>query len=257
MTFSKPMKPTPIIPIIALLLSTIALAIALAKNPSASRDSAAAEAGLGHRIAQLQRQVRQLETLRKTSSPNATASAESLSALERQAAALTTSQSELEALKKSLDPYGVIQATGDRIEAARAKLLDPDLDPWERAKQAELLKQHRLFDDEAVAAMREILTAAEEPHATAAALVALKGYLTPGMRDEVIGIVTAANQGEKPNPRMTYHGVEALESLLPDPVVRNFMIEVAQTNPEIKVATRAAKTIGAQIQPSAPPIDRR
>ncbi|MEM8955044.1 MAG: hypothetical protein AAGD22_12910 [Verrucomicrobiota bacterium] len=240
------MKP---LPIIAVLLSGIALAVALTKTNSHSPSTATSTATLEHEINQLKQEIQSLEAALNNRTPRSPSTDSLTTDL-----ALTTSAgtpgspSDLADLKRSLDPYGVIQSTQERIEKARLTLLDTSLTGGERARQAGLLKQYGQFDAEAVTAMRELLATSEDANEKAAAVLALQGHVTPEMRDEILTAMNTTTPDGKPAPRLTYHGIEALEPLLPDPIVENWMLSVAETDPEPKIAKRAAQSIGAEIQ---------
>ncbi|MEM7143576.1 MAG: hypothetical protein AAF591_00485 [Verrucomicrobiota bacterium] len=243
------MKP---LPIIAVILSGIALVVALTQTQSLPSSGSSGNAALEKQIKQLEQEIQSLQATLKnpalttpSSNSNTSDSALSIAASPDDTPA---SPSDLAVLKRSLDPYGVIQSTQERIEKARLTLLDTSLTGWERARQADLLKQYGQFDAEAIASMRDLLANSENPHDKAAAVVALRGHVTPDMRDEIITAMNTTTPDGKPAPRLTYHGIEALEPLLPDPVVEEWMLNVAETDPEPKIAKRAAQSIGAEIQ---------
>jgi hypothetical protein len=246
-----------IIPIIALILSGIAVAVALTRTFPGPVSTEVAGGGVEKQVQQLQQRVRDLEAVRDSvQNPGVSAfqpEGAFLKELEAQVENLSTEQGKLAELRKSIDPFGVIQATEQRIQKARTTLMDVSRSPWERAKQAELLKQYGLFDDEAVDAMRDLFSAAEDANEKAAALVALRGHVTPAMRDEILMTLGAEVEGGKQSARLTYHGIEALEPLLPDSAVEGWLLEVAETNPEPKIAQRAATSLGAEIEWEALP----
>jgi hypothetical protein len=246
-----------LIAIIALILSGIAVAIALTNSHSGASSAEGTTRDIEKELQQLEEKIRALEIAQSRpqdpGGPGASAGTGSMTVSEQPSADVSTStQSELAKLKRSLDPYGVIEATENKIQNASVILMDESRSPWERAKQAELLKQYGLFDDGAVDAMRKLFATAESPNEKAAALVALRGHVTPAMRDEILTTLSTAVEEGKSGGRLTYHGIEALEPLLPDPVVESWLIDVAETDPEPKIAQRAATSLGAEIEWEAP-----
>ena len=70
---------------------------------------------------------------------------------------------------------------------------------------------------------------------------------TPEVRDGVLEAFSTEIADGYKNGRLRYHGIEALEPLLPNPEVEAMLILLAQNDPEQKIAGRAAKAVGLPI----------
>ena len=164
--------------------------------------------------------------------------------LQEQVADLTTFQEDLAEYTLNMDPLDVIGTTEREIETAYSILMDESRPAGERARQAALLKRFDLFDQEAIDSMNNLFLTAEDPNEKAAALTALKGHVTPEVRDGVLQAFSLDIGNGYQNGRLRYHGIEALEPLLPNPEVEAMLIHLAQNDPEPKIAGRAAKSMG-------------
>lgn len=177
--------------------------------------------------------------------------------LQQEVAELSTFQNDLAEFTLNLDPLDVIGTTEREIENAYNTLLDMSLPAGERAKQAALLKKYNLFDEAAVASMTRLFMDAENPGDKAAALSALKGHATREVRDGILETFSTEIAEGYQNARLRYHGIEALEPLLPDAEAEAMLSVIAQNDPEIRIANRAAKSVGLppRKKESAPPKD--
>jgi hypothetical protein len=164
--------------------------------------------------------------------------------LQEEVAELSSFQNDLAEYALNIDPLDVIGATEREIENAYNALLDESLPAAERAKQAALLKKYNLFDEDAVASMSAMFFNANDSYEKAAALSALKGYITPEVRQGVMEAFSNDIAEGYKNGRLRYSGIEALEPLLPDPEVEAMLKVIAQNDPEVRIANRAAKSVG-------------
>lgn len=171
--------------------------------------------------------------------------------IQEEVAELSTFQNDLAEYTLNIDPLNVIGTTEREIETAYNILMDENQPPMERAKQAALLKRYNLFDQEAVDSMKQLFLTAEDLQQKTAALVALKGYVTPEMRDAVLDAFGADAANGYKNGRLRYHGIEALEPLLPDPEIETLLTVMAQNDPEPKIAGRAARAVGLPVPTKA------
>ena len=164
--------------------------------------------------------------------------------LQQEVAELSSLQNDLAEYTLNIDPFDVIGVQEREIEDAYNTLLDESKPAGERAKQAALLKKYNLFDEEAIASMTNLFFNAETAGDKGAALVALKGHVTPEVRDGVLETFSTEIADGYQNDRFRYFGIEALEPLLPDPEVEAMLTVIAQNDPQIKIANRAAKSVG-------------
>lgn len=247
------------LPIVAVILASAALIIAINSRtkPQAMADGVAIEnTGLKQQVAALEKKVLALEQshIRQLAeSAGHGSSAEVLPSavknLERQITDLSAKQQELEEFTKGIDSMGVIKATERQIKTAYAKLMDKDADTWTRVKQANLLKRYGQFDENAVTAMQTLWNEAETPKEKGAVLGTLKGHVTPEFRDEIFDTLRAEVEGGNKSGYLRYYAIEALEPLLPDPGVQEWLDYLANNDPEPKIASRAARPLGIETDP--------
>lgn len=164
--------------------------------------------------------------------------------LQQEVAELSSLQNDLAEYTLNIDPFDVIGVQEREIEDAYNTLLDESKPAGERAKQAALLKKYDLFDEEAIASMTNLFFNANNPGEQGAALAALKGFVPPEVRSGVLETLSTEIASGYENARFRYHGIEALEPFLPDPEVEAMLTVIAQNDPELKIANRAAKSVG-------------
>ena len=232
------------ITILALILSAIALALPFVKKAESpillqpTVDNNNQE--LKDELRKLQKRLAVLEKA-STTQVNETVP---LPKLQEQVAELSTFQEDLAEYALNIDPLDVIGITEREIETAYATLMDESLSPGVRAKQAALLKRYGLFDEEAIGAMKNLFFTSEDLTGKAAALSALKGYVSPDVRDGVLDSINQEITNGYKNARFRYSGIEALKPLLPNPEVESMLTQLAQNDPEPKIAAIAAKSVG-------------
>jgi hypothetical protein len=235
------------ITILALILSAIALALPFVKQAERPNVVQANDKDNTQELRdELLRLQKRLAVLEKASVATVKETVP-LPKLQEQVAELSTFQVDLAEYALNIDPLNVIGTAEREIETAYATLMDESKSPGERAKQAALLKRYDQFDQEAIDSMKNLFFTTEDLSGKAAALSALKGYVSPDIRD---GVLDSFNQevstGYK-NARFRYSGIEALEPLLPNPEVESMLTQLAQNDPEPKIAARAAKSVGLPI----------
>ena len=240
--------------IIAIILSATALSLALYRefqNPAIIRAPTTKSLKTEKSTQALQDELlilrKRLASLEKKTQLEIKNEPAPIPVLQEQVAELTTFQEDLAEYTLNIDPLDVIGTTEREIEVAYDTLMDESLSPMERAKQAALLKRYDLFDQEAIDSMKNLFLESESASEKTAALVALKGYVSPEIRDGVLeAFSTEVAEGYK-NGRFRYHGIEALEPLLPNPEVEAMLTLLAQYDPEPKIAGRAAKSVGLPV----------
>ncbi|MDA0346298.1 MAG: hypothetical protein O3C43_03100 [Verrucomicrobia bacterium] len=235
------------ITILALILSAIALALPFVKKAEGPvLVQATGKKNTQELRDELLRLQKRLAVLEKASTAKVNETVP-LPKLQEQVAELSTFQGDLAEYALNIDPLDVIGTTEREIETAYAILMDESKSPGERAKQAALLKRYELFDEEAINSMKNLFFTSEDLYGKAAALSALKGHISPDIRDGVLESFSQEVSNGYKNARFRYSGIEALEPLLPNPEVESMLTQLAQNDPEPKIAARAAKSVGLPI----------
>lgn len=230
-----------ILSILALTLSLAAIILAFKHRPPIATQAGQDETeALKAQIATLQKRV---DTLEATGSVPRALTVVS-SGLEQQVETLASNQQDIAELALGLDPLGVIEKREREILKSYEILTDVTRPAWERAKQAALLKKYDLFDGAAFSSMWRLFSEPKSGEDQAAALLALKGRLGAEHRDEVLAALQSNQDESKDNSRLRYFSIEALEPLLPDPLVEDWLLQSALNDPQSKIARRAAKSLG-------------
>ena len=177
--------------------------------------------------------------------------------LERQVEALASNQQDIAELALGMDSFGVLETQEREILNAYKTLVDESKPAGVRAKQAALLKRYGQFDQQAIDSMWKLFSNPKGAYDQASALLALKGHLTMDNRDGVLAALNEDIEGGYKNGRLRYYGIEAVESLLPDPEVLDWLTYLAQNDPEAKIAGRAARSVGLPAPRGQPNADRR
>ncbi|MBH52981.1 MAG: hypothetical protein CMI18_01395 [Opitutaceae bacterium] len=175
---------------------------------------------------------------------NKTREIEPIPQIQEEVAELSNLQNDLVEYALNIDPLDVIGAQEREIEEAYNTLLDESKSAGLRARQAVLLKRYNMFDEEAVQAMTDLFHNSEQLNGKALALAALKGYETKEIQDSVLESLSLDVANGYKSARFRYFGIEALEPLLPNSEVEAMLNQIAENDPEIKIANRAAKTVG-------------
>ena len=239
----------------ALFLSATALVVVLIKkeDPSNSLANGDPNQALRLEVRELRERLSELEGESRESINEAAPKGE----LELQIEELANSQMDLAELTSKIDSLGVLETQERELVNAYKILIDESRPAGERVKQANLLKRYGQFDEQAVESMWKLFSEQKKPYDQAAALSALKGYVSAERRDDVIAAINEDLTGGYKNGRLRYFGIEALEPLLPDPSVQEQLAIIAENDPERKIAARAARSIGSPITKGESTIDRQ
>ncbi len=253
------------ISIAALVAAALALMVALhalkdaSANASAQSKAQAEESqNLAASLAALDRKISKIEEAhrRLALSPGGPATAHAprdprpIDQLLERVEKLEGTQAQLEKKTRDIDKFGVLEGMEKGLIKAYNTLLDTNQPIAARVKQAEKLKGSGHFDEPARLAMVELYQNARSPNDKMMALAALGGVATPEIRDQVLQDLTQEIQDGNKSPRFRYHAVEALEPLLPDPAVQQWLAHLAQTDPEPKIAARAGQPVGITPAPA-------
>lgn len=253
---------------IALLVAGGALVSSI-RNRGSQQDSLSLQAAL-ERAAALAAEVGQLQEnqqalldsnrkleerlakLEGASATNSPASPADLGPLRQRLDELDARQDQLTQLTREIDKYGVIDAIEKELVDAYATVLDENRPLKERLAQVDKLKRYGHFDDRAVSSMMKLYSGTEDFNEKSGALQALAGVVrTPEFRDQILVGLNADIEAGNQAARFRYYAIEALEPMLPDPVVQQWLTHLAQHDPDYKIAARAGRPVG--ITPPEPP----
>lgn len=123
-------------------------------------------------------------------------------------------------------------------------LMDDSLPIWTRAKQADKLKRYGQFDERAIQAMKDLWNQADNNNERAGILHALKGVVDAEFRDQILTSLADEFRNEAESPKFRYMAVEALETMLPDPVVREWLNYLILNDPDPEIQARARRPLG-------------
>lgn len=247
------------LPIIALVLSAVAVVLAGISRrglPAPSDQNGPDHAALVERLRKLERKYAILEKDHKQliAETRATGADGGLMATAANGDGDTPSrQAALERIARGIDKLGIIKAMEESVRNARSTLMDEELPDWPRIKAVDKLKALGQFNDEDIAALRQIWSESGDYNAKGGALKALSGHIDAGMRDEILLALEMEQQEGNPSPRFRASAVEALAPMMPDPEIRLWVEHIAATDPEPRVQMFASRFLPSKDQ--APPAD--
>lgn len=157
---------------------------------------------------------------------------------------LDAKQAQVTQLTRDIDKYGVIAGMEKELVNAYSTLLDTNQTLAARIKQVGTLKRNGHFDKRAVGTMTDLYRQSNDFNEKGAVLSALSGSVTPELRDQILSDLNQEIQGGNKSGRFRYHAIEALEPMLPDPAVQQWLNHLAQNDPEPKIASRAGQPLG-------------
>jgi len=179
-----------------------------------------------------------------------------LARLKQQLDELAARQALLSAFNQDFDAH-VGNAVKQAEAAAQAKELaeayavamDPSQKPEARVKRAHQLKRSGQFDDRAARAMADLYRQTDQGHLEQRLLVldALRGVAPLELRDSILLDLKQEVQTEDQSGlslKFRHTAIGALESMLPDPSVRDWLIYLAQNDPNPDVAAHAGELLG-------------
>ena len=250
------------LPILAVLLSCVALVTAVFNRPSSddSTNTSSTAASDQAALAELKQEIAQLKTA------NAALKAQfaemnskplrivdntlEVQALGERIAKLESSQNEVIEAVNETDKYGVVAAMEKEIVSAYTTLMDAEQSAGARLKQVGQLKRYGYFDEKALQAVTDIYASTDNFNEKGWALSAMIGNVTPQFRDQILADLSAEVEAGSKSGRFRYHAIEALEPMADDPTVREWLGHLAQNDPEPKLAGRAARALGGEPAPA-------
>jgi hypothetical protein len=167
-----------------------------------------------------------------------------LGAIKQRLDQLEATQTQLTQSTREIDKFGVISAMEKELVTAYSTLMDANQPLLARVKQVEQLKRYGYFDDNALRAVTDLYQATENLNEKAGVLNALRGNITPALRDQILTDLDTEVQGGNQAPRFRYTAIEALEPMAQDSAVQPWLQHLAQSDPEPKLAARAAQALG-------------
>ena len=228
--------------IAAILISLSALATALYRNisPKAPHARSETEESLRKEIEALRQRLAILEETAEIDLP----ATPGIQTLERKLDELAANQQDIAELTLEIDSLRILETQERELMNAYKIVIDDSRKPWERAKLANQLKRYGLFDQQAVDSMWRLFENSENSEDRAAALHALKGSLTQENSEAVLLSLKQDVEEGYEDGRLRYYGIEALEPLMPNPEIEDWLTYLAQSDPKSKIASRAAKAVG-------------
>lgn len=247
------------LPLLAIFLASIALwkaTVRVAEPPSTSSAPTAngSDRALAGQVGQLQHELRTVKAantslalkVMELEQAREAAAGGSVDAdrVRQRLDALESKQTQLAQYTRDLDKYGVVATMEKELVNAYSTLMDTNQSFGARLKQAEQLKRYGYFDAKALQAVTDLYHQTENFNEKGFALSALKGVVTPAMRDQIISDLSADIAAGNQSARFRYHAIEALEPLVKEPTVQQWLNHLAQSDPEPKLAGRAQQAIG-------------
>ncbi len=256
-----------LLPIVATLLAGAALLVVLVRGGSVGKTSSDARSGAEAALAtRFETLVREHEALQRShdelaaklsametgESVGADASENPVSVTQR-LKTVEKRQMELDQAARDRDKYGVVATMEKELVTAYNTLLDSSQPVMTRARQVQELKRYGLFDDRARQTTTNLYHEAQDLNERGFILGALKGAVPFEFRDQIIADLDSDMAAGFQAPRFRYQAIEALEPMLPDPTVQQWLDHLAQSDPEPKLANRAEQALGI----TPPPGDRK
>ncbi len=247
-----------ILPPLATLLAITALWLAITSNPKpapaqSNEDSATKQSELLTEVARLKSELQKIsdshatlkaEVMELTARPSAiNASTANEAELRQRLATLEAQQNELNKFTNEFDQYGVVSSMSAELVNAYSTLMDTNQSTGARLKQVGQLKRYRYFDQKALKAVGDIYLETDNFNQKGQALAAMKGYVTPEFRDQILTDLTAEVEAGNQSGRFRYYAIEALEPMLPDPAVREWLVHLSKNDPQPKLAGRAGQAL--------------
>ena len=245
------------VPIVAILVSAVALIAALSGKPGTQSDppnQATSDKALEEKLNRVESELKQatqtiaelknqLATLESRPGPSSATRAVD-SNLARRIAALEQQSQELTKFTNEFDQYGVVSSLQAELVNAYSTLMDTNQSTWDRLKQVGSLKRYRYFDDKALQAVADIYVETADFGQKGQALAAMKGMVpSPEFRNQILADLSAETQEGNQSARFRYFAIEALEPVRDDPAVREWLAHLAQNDPEAKLANRAGQAL--------------
>ncbi|MFT4691938.1 MAG: hypothetical protein ACKVHO_13580 [Verrucomicrobiia bacterium] len=190
-------------------------------------------------IETLSRKIEKLETRPAQSSATATDNSE----LQQRIAALEAQQQAMTKFTNDFDQYGVVSSMEAELVNAYTTLMDTNQTIGARLKQVGQLKRYGYFDDKALQVVSDIYLQTDDFNEKGQALISMKGLVTPEFRDQVLTDLAAEVEAGNKSGRFRYYAIEALEPMMPDPAVREWLVHLSENDPQPKLAGRAGQAL--------------
>lgn len=245
-----------LLPAIAVLLAAAALWMTISSNrhpaPEKSTEtSASKQSGLQAEVTRLKDELKSINDshasleakVKELEARPSQATSSDNSELQRRIAALEAQQQALTQFTNDFDQYGVVSSMEAELVNAYSTLMDTNKSIGARLKQVGELKRYRYFDEKALQAVSDIYLQTDDFNQKGQALISMTGLVTPEFRDQILtDLATEVEAGNK-SGRFRYHAIEALEPMMPDPAVREWLVHLSENDPQPKLAGRAGQAL--------------
>lgn len=227
------------LPILALALAVVALAVSLTREPEkqpseATDPTARLEAKvrlLENEVARLIEENQQPVNEFDLPSPEQTLADSSIDPTR-------ATPTRLEQQLRDLGVLEHFQKRKEKLAEARSIVLDAERDQWERVKTLSSLKDGGQIDDEVVSSMMPLWTASlDDPkggYLRWQLLENLRGTTNGEFRTNILEWI-----GEEESPKMRGQGLETLAPMAADPNVSEWLEYLAENDPEPRIQERA------------------
>jgi hypothetical protein len=166
------------------------------------------------------------------------------SELRQRLATLEAQQQAMTKFTNDFDQYGVVSSMEAELVGAYTTLMDTNMSVGARLKQVGQLKRYGYFDDKALQVVSDMYMQTDDFNQKGQALASMRGLVTPEFRDQILTDLTAEVEAGNQSGRFRYYAIEALEPMLPDPAVREWLVHLSENDPQPKLAGRAGQALG-------------
>ncbi|NJN05884.1 MAG: hypothetical protein HC814_05250, partial [Rhodobacteraceae bacterium] len=240
--------------IIAVLLAAVALWTAASKKGAQTRDAIRSPDDLAPRFEDLQREHQALQQAHtalmarlmelERARPADAGAPTDMAQLQQRIKDLEAKQTQLAEFTRDLDKYGVIATMEKELVNAYSALMDTNQSVTARLKHVGQLRRYGYYDDKAQAVVTGMYHESQNLNERGSVLDAMKGSVPREFRDQIIADLNADIAAGNQSTRFRYYAIEALEPMLPDPTVQQWLGHLAQSDPEPKLAARAGQAVG-------------
>lgn len=155
-------------------------------------------------------------------------------------------QARQDRLEKQLNEYGIIERFAEHqqlVEESYGIAKDPDRPAKERFEALSLLRDEGRIDAAVVDAMMDLWDESSQdgklaPYHRWALMENLRGSTDPRFRDNILSMLQ-----EEPEAKMAGQAISALEPMLPDPAVEEWLVHLSSNSPEPKIQQHATTVL--------------
>jgi hypothetical protein len=149
-------------------------------------------------------------------------------------------------LEEQLKEYGILERFAEHkrlVEESYGIALDANRSAKERLEALNLLHDEGRIDAAVVGSMMDLWDQSMQneklgPYHRWALMENLRGSTDPRFRDEILSMLS-----EEPGAKMTGQAISALEPMLPDPAVEEWLVHLSSSSPEPKIQEYATSVL--------------